>query len=58
MRYFCDGAAMGSREFVEGIFRQHREKFGKRRKDGARRMKGVEAEALFTLRDLRKGLFG
>ncbi len=58
VRYFCDGAALGSREFVESIFRQHREKFGKRRKDGARRMKGLEAGELFTLRDLQKGLFG
>ncbi len=58
VRYFCDGAALGSREFVEGIFRQHREKFGKRRRDGARRMRGVEAGELFTLRDLRKDVFG
>ena len=57
VRYFCDGAVFGSREFVEEMFVQHRERFGKKRKDGARRMRGV-TEELYTLRDLRLGVFG
>jgi hypothetical protein len=58
VRYFCDGAVLGSREFVEEIFRGYRERFGPRRKTGARRMRGLAEEALYALRDLRKGVFG
>ena len=58
VRYFCDGAALGSKSFVEEIFQTHREKFGKTREDGARKIKGLLQEvsdhALHTLRDLRK----
>jgi len=57
VRYFTDGAVLGSREFVDGVFRAHRKRFGERRKDGARRMKGVEEE-MYVLRDLRLGVFG
>ena len=57
VRYFCDGAVLGSREFVEGMFRAGRHRFGAKRKSGARRMKGLEEE-LYALRDLRVGVFG
>ena len=57
VRYFCDGAIFGGREFVEEMFRAHRGRFGSKRKTGARRMKGLESE-LFTLRDLQVGVFG
>jgi hypothetical protein len=36
--YFSDGLVIGGKEFVESIFGQHREKFGPKRKDGARRI--------------------
>ena len=52
VRYFSDGVAPGSREFVEGVFAQHRDFFGAKRKDGARRLAESEG-ALFTLRRLR-----
>jgi len=52
VRYFCDGAIFGSREYVEEMFGAMRERFGPKRKSGARRMKGVEEE-LFALRNLR-----
>lgn len=58
VRYFCDGAVLGGREFVEGIYRAYRERFGPRRKTGARRMRGLAEGTLFTLRDLRLGVFG
>lgn len=57
VRYFCDGAVLGSRGFVEGMFRAHRKRFGIRRRSGARRMRGLEEE-LYSLRDLRVALFG
>lgn len=57
VRYFSDGAVLGSREFVDGIFRRYRGRFGPRRKTGARRLKGLK-EPLFALRDLRLNVFG
>jgi hypothetical protein len=58
VRYFCDGAVMGSRGFVEEVFRTYRARFGPKRRDGARRMRGLAEAGLFTLRDLQVGLFG
>ena len=59
VRYFTDGAAIGSREFVNDAFASARERFGPRRRDGARKMRGDAAAAagvLWSLRDLRKGI--
>jgi putative transposase len=58
VRYFCDGAVFGSREFVEGMFRARRGWFGERRKSGARKMRGLLEGELFTVRDLRVDVFG
>ena len=58
VRYFCDGAVFGGREFVEGIFRTYRERFGARRKTGARPLRGLAERGLFTARDLRVNVFG
>ena len=58
VRYFCDGAVFGGREFVEGIFRACRDRFGPKRRSGARSMRGLADSALFTARDLRLNLFG
>ena len=58
VRYFCDGAVLGSRAFVEGMFQSHREWFGPRRRTGARPMRGLAGEGLCTWRDLRADLFG
>jgi REP element-mobilizing transposase RayT len=57
IRYFTDGAVIGSRAFVNEAFEGARERFGAKRKDGARRMRGSGAAAkgvLWSLRDLRK----
>ncbi|MGD9419092.1 MAG: transposase, partial [Verrucomicrobiota bacterium JB025] len=56
IRYFSDGAVIGSRKFVNDAFEGARERFGPKRKDGARRMRGragPAAGALWSLRDLR-----
>ena len=58
VRYFTDGAVIGSREFVNAIFEAYRSRFGKRRKDGARLIKGLKGEKLYALRDLRVNVFG
>jgi len=57
VRYFTDGAVIGSREFVNETFANARERFGGKRKDGARKLKGSAAPAsgvLWSLRDLKK----
>jgi hypothetical protein len=59
VRYFTDGAVIGSKEFVNEAFANARERFGAKRKDGARAMKGSGSGAkgrLWTVRDLRVGI--
>jgi REP element-mobilizing transposase RayT len=56
VRYFTDGAVIGSKAFVNEAFAAARERFSTRRKDGARKMRGVGAAAasvLWSARDLR-----
>ena len=53
VRHFTDGAVIGSKEFVNAFFEGQRERFGSRRKDGARRIREVEGD-LHSLRDLKK----
>ena len=55
VRYFTDGAVIGSKEFVNEAFARARERFGPKRKDGARAMKGSGSGAkgvLWSVRDL------
>jgi hypothetical protein len=56
VRYFTDGVVIGSKEFVDGLFTQCRERFGPRRKTGARQMRGRAAGQLWSARDLRLGI--
>jgi hypothetical protein len=59
IRYFADGAVIGSKAFVNEAFASARDRFGPKRKDGARKLKGAGAAAsgtLWSLRDLRKGI--
>jgi putative transposase len=53
VRYFSDGAVLGSRAFVEGVFQAHRGYFGAKRTSGARPMKGSDWGGLCTARALR-----
>ena len=52
VRYFSDGLVLGSKEFVESVFTENREKFGPKRRDGARRVSESESP-LYALRRLR-----
>ena len=58
VRYFTDGAAIGTKGFVEGIFQHCRAWFSEKRKEGARLVKGMELEKkpdrLYALRNLGK----
>jgi len=56
VRYFTDGAVIGSKAFVNETFAGARGRFPAARKDGARRMRGsgkAAAGVLWSLRDLR-----
>lgn len=53
VRYFCDGAVLGTAAFVNEVFARERARFGPKRKTGARKMKGAGWGDLRVLRDLR-----
>ena len=56
VRYFTDGVVIGSREFVNEAFAGARERFGPKRRDGARTLRGsgsAAKEVLWSMRDLR-----
>jgi len=58
VRYFTDGAVIGSKVFVDNAFVSARERFSVKRKDGARAMRGSAkacAGLLWSARDLRVG---
>ncbi len=52
VRFMTDGAALGTKPFVERIFHWRRDLFSEARKSGARILRGI-ATPLRTLRDLR-----
>ena len=58
VRYFTDGAAIGSRDFVDQVFRECREWFSEKRRTGARSLRGLELrrkpERLYAMRQLQK----
>jgi len=59
IRYFTDGAVIGSRIFVDEAFAHSRSRFGPKRNSGARKMRGDAAAAgniIWSIRDLRKGI--
>ncbi len=59
VRYFTDGAVIGSKEFVNEAFAGARGRFSGKREDGARRMWGsgkAAAGVLWSMRDLRVGV--
>ncbi|PAW70437.1 MAG: hypothetical protein B9S38_07790 [Verrucomicrobiia bacterium Tous-C4TDCM] len=62
VRYFSDGAVIGGKAFVEEMFAAFRDRFGPKRKDGARPMRGLAGDCandrLFNFRQLRKSVFG
>ncbi|MFN6094645.1 MAG: transposase [Verrucomicrobiota bacterium] len=59
IRYFTDGAVIGSRIFVDEAFANSRSRFGPKRNSGARKMRGEASAAgplLWSMRELRKGI--
>lgn len=57
VRYFSDGAVLGSTEFVQGWFEAHRGQLSPKRKAGPRPMQGADWEGLTTYRGLQREVF-
>lgn len=51
VRYFTEGAVIGSRAFVDGFFERERSRFGPKRKSGARKLR-LPLGGVMSLRDL------
>ena len=58
VRYFTDGAVLGSEAYVGRIFKEFRSQFGPKRRSGPRQMQGSDWEGLMVMRELRKEVFG
>ena len=58
VQHLSDGVALGSKDFVNEIFTLHQEKFGPKRKDGARPIRALACIGLTALRDLRVRALG
>ena len=58
IRYMSEGLILGSRNFVNEIFTQYRDRFGPKRKDGARKLRlvGPALGDLTAARDLQKAV--
>jgi putative transposase len=59
LRYFADGAVIGSQQFVDQAHLAARSRFGSKRDCGARKLKGNASplnELLWSARDLQKGV--
>lgn len=58
VRYFADGAVLGSKAFVESVFQAQRQRFGPKRQTGARPLRHLPLEDLRVLRALRLRVLG
>lgn len=58
IRYFTDGVVLGSEGFVNEIFAEFRDRFGPRRRTGARKMPRLPFDSLRTLRNLKVEVLG
>lgn len=58
VRYMTDGVALGSAEFVNELYNEYRDRFGRKRSSGARSLPtGLAQLGFSSLRDLRKKPF-
>ena len=58
VRHMSDGVVLGSQAFVNEVFTLHREKFGPKRKVGARPVRALASIGLMALRNLRVRALG
>lgn len=58
VRYFTDGVALGSREFIEQLYQQNKSKFGPKRKSGGSALPQNTWGPLHVIRNLQRRLYG
>jgi hypothetical protein len=58
IRHLTDGVVLGSKGFVDEVFERYRQRFGPRRRSGARPIRAVPLPGLMSLRDLRVDVVG
>ena len=58
VKYLTRGGIVGSKEFVERVWRECYAHMSPKRKSGARKMKGAEWGGLHVMRDLQKDVIG
>lgn len=61
VRYFCDGAVLGTADFIDEVFAKNVRANGaeaRQARGAARRLKGAQWGSLRVLRDLQKEVFG
>jgi putative transposase len=58
IRHMTDGVILGSKGFVDEMWSKHREKFGAKRKSGARPIRGAPIPGISVLRDLQVDAVG
>ncbi|MCF7708932.1 MAG: transposase, partial [Verrucomicrobia bacterium] len=54
VRYFSDGLVLGSKEYVEGVFEEYRERLGVKREEGAKELKPKVFEGMAVMREQRR----
>ncbi len=57
VRYFTDGAILGSKEYVQSYYEEHRREFSRKRKKEPQLMKGSDWGGLCVIRGLRQSVF-
>ncbi len=58
VRYFTDGAILGSKEYIQSYYEEHRSEFSRKRKKAPQPMKGSDWGGLCVIRGLRQSVFG
>lgn len=58
IRYFSDGLALGSKSFLDAVFREHRSAFGVKRSKASCALPEGLWGALHAMRDLKKNVYG
>jgi hypothetical protein len=57
VRYFSDGLALGSKSFIDGVFREHRSAFGASRSKAGTSLPEGSWGTLYAMRNLQKGVY-
>jgi len=54
LRYFSEGLVLGSKEYVDRLFRTHRQRYCKKRREGARPIQGLDWLQAYCMRRFKE----